>query len=429
MKALLVPVGSRGDVQPQLLLGQELARRGHAVTIGASPDFGDWVKRLGFRFVPVGESITELLAGNSAMTERNPVLAVPSQIKLVRGGTLRQVRDLFAAEHDPDVIVSAGLSFGGKMLADKLGVPHVFCCYSLCAMHSSAHAPPVMPVFGLPRWANRALWAGFTGVFEAGLGGVINQLRREQGLPRVRGNWLAIHGSQVLLAQDEVIGGLPDDVPGENLQVPALVARSGDEQPLSDLLERFLRGAGEGMSGAPPLVYLGFGSMPSVDRERIVKLACELFEMHGARVVLFSPTGEEAGVELPPGVFATGDVDHHALFPRMDLIVHHGGAGTTATALRSGVAQLIVPHIVDQFFHGRRIAELGLGPAPVPKAELSAAKVAQALKDRFKYWGKAQSVRATVQRDGGAGLAADHLEALVRRRSENRVAAASKPAP
>jgi UDP:flavonoid glycosyltransferase YjiC (YdhE family) len=212
------------------------------------------------------------------------------------------------------------------------------------------------------------------------------------------------------------MGELPQDVPGINVHVPALVPDPERAAPLSDLLERFLRGAGEGSSDKSPVVYLGFGSMPTVDRARIVRIAIELFERHGARVILHSSHSEELGVELPPGVFSVGDVDHTTLFPRTDLIVHHGGAGTTAAALRSGVPQLIVPHIVDQFFHGRRIAELGAGPAPVPKAKFSAEAVAQALRDRFKYWGKAQTLRASVKPLGGAKAAAERLEALAQRR-------------
>ncbi|HEY6078970.1 MAG TPA: glycosyltransferase [Polyangiaceae bacterium] len=411
MKALLVPVGSRGDVQPQLLLGAELMRRGHAVTIAAPPDFAEAAGQRGFRFIPIGDSIMELLVNNSGMTERHPLVALPGQIALLRRNTERSVRDLFAAEHDADVVVSAGLSLGGKMLADKLGVPHVFCCYSLSAMHSAEHAPAVMPVFGLPKLVNRALWGTFTQLFELGLGGVLNNLRRQVGLKAYRGSWLAIHGSEVILAQDEVIGKLPGDVPGSNVQVPAIVASAEQARPLPDLLERFLRGAGDGPAGASPVVYLGFGSMPSVDRGRVVQMACELFEQHGARVVLFLP-GAPPESELPPGVFAIGDTDHAALFPRVDLIVHHGGAGTTATALRAGVPQLVVPHIVDQFFHGRRMAELGVGPAPIPKAKLDAAAIATALKARFGYWAKAQTVRTSVVAAGGAARAATHLEQL-----------------
>ena len=415
MKVLLVPVGSRGDVQPQLVLGLELMRRGHRVTVAAPPNFRGWIEGYGFEFVPVGADINEVMMSHRDMTEQHPLRALPGQLSLTREHTARQVHDLFRVAHDPDIVVAAGLSFGAKMVADKLGVPHVFCCYTLSAMYSGAHAPAVVPVFGLPRLANRALWLGITTTFDLALGGVINDLRREQGLRPDRRSWLAIHARNVLLAQDGVIGELPGDVRGTVTHVPALVPRPDDASPLSDLLDRFLRGAGEGLAGASPVVYLGFGSMPSRDRGRVLRIARELFEEHGARVVLYSAHGEDADTELPPGVFATGDTDHQSLFPRCDLLVHHGGAGTTAAALRSGVPQLVVPHIVDQFFHGRRMSELGVGPPPVAKAALDTAVIASALKDRFNYWAKAQSVRAAVKQEGGATQAADYLERLAAR--------------
>lgn len=416
MKVLLAPLGSRGDVQPQIVLADELVRRGHTVTLAAPPNFGSWAEARRFDFIPVGEDINVSMRANREMTEQHPVLALPRQIRMLRGYVERQIRDLFSVPHQHDIVVAAGLSLGAKMVADRLKVPHVFCCYTLSAMYSAAHPPAVAPVFGLPRLANRALWAFFLGTFQLSLGGKLNELRRAHGLAPDHHPWKAIHASDVILAQDAIMGELPPDVPGTSVHVPALVPRPERAAPLSDLLERFLRGAGVGSSAAAPLVYLGFGSMPTVDRARIVGIARELFETHGARVVLHSSHDEDAGAELPPGVFALGDVDHQLLFPRMDLIVHHGGAGTTAAALRSGVPQLIVPHIVDQFFHGRRVAELGLGPAPVPKAKLTAEAIAGALKDRFKYWSAAQRARTALKAEGGAAQAVDHLEAIARRR-------------
>lgn len=411
MKVLLAPLGSRGDVQPQLVLGEELLRRGHTVTLAASPNFRPWAEARGFAFIPVGEDINVIIRQNRHMTEQHPVVALPGQIRLVRRHLADQARDLFAGSHDHDIVVAAGLSLVAKMLADSLGVPHVFCCYTLSMMRSAAHAPALIPLFGLPRFANRGLWLAITTTFELTLGGPLNDLRRARGLAPDASSWRAIHGTQVLLAQDSVMGELPADLPGENYHVPALVPRPERAAPLPDALEDFLRGTQPGS----PVVYLGFGSMPSVDRANVVAVARELAGRHGARVLLHSSHGEEAGVELPLGVLSVGDVDHQTLFPRVDLIVHHGGAGTTAAALRSGVPQLVVPHIVDQFFHGRRLAELGVAPAPVPKAELRSPAIAAALADRFRYQAKAQLVRASVSQGGGAVQAADHLEALARR--------------
>lgn len=415
MKALLAPLGSRGDIQPQLILGEELLRRGHSVTLAAPPDFADMAASYGIAFVPIGGPIGPLIRANSDMTERNPVVALPGQLKLVQRYIEEQARDMLAIEPGADIVLGAGLSLAGKMLADKLGVPHVFCHYSLSVLRSRQHPPAVMPVFGLPGWGNEVLWRTTALLFDATLGRTVNRVRRAAGLAPHRKAWLEIHAQDVIFAQDAVLGELPSDVPGNSVQVPALVPRPEAARPLSDLLERFLRGAGDGSSDASPVVYLGFGSMPSIDRSRIVRIAIELFEQHGARVILFSSHGEDADIELPPGVLSCSDADHITLFPRVDLIVHHGGAGTTAAALRSGVPQLIVPHIVDQFFHGRRIAELGVGPAPVPKPKLSAAVIAGALKDRFKYWAKAQAIRASLNPDGGAKAAADQLELLARR--------------
>jgi UDP:flavonoid glycosyltransferase YjiC (YdhE family) len=58
-------------------------------------------------------------------------------------------------------------------------------------------------------------------------------------------------------------------------------------------------------------------------------------------------------------------------------VVHHGGAGTTATAALAGVPQVVVPHVADQFYWARRVAELGIGPPPLPRRRLDAGRLAE----------------------------------------------------
>ena len=84
---------------------------------------------------------------------------------------------------------------------------------------------------------------------------------------------------------------------------------------------------------------------------------------------------------LPDGVMVVGAVSHPRLFPRMAAIVHHGGAGTTTTAARAGVPQIIVPHLLDQHYWAGRVCALGLGPPPIPRGRLDADRLAAALRE------------------------------------------------
>ena len=72
-------------------------------------------------------------------------------------------------------------------------------------------------------------------------------------------------------------------------------------------------------------------------------------------------------------------VPYSWLFPRMAAVVHHGGAGTTSAGLRAGVPSIIVPFFADQPFWGQRVADLGVGPQPIPRKQLTADRLAQAI--------------------------------------------------
>jgi sterol 3beta-glucosyltransferase len=72
-------------------------------------------------------------------------------------------------------------------------------------------------------------------------------------------------------------------------------------------------------------------------------------------------------------------VPHTWLFPKMKLVVHHGGAGTTSTGLMAGKPTIIIPHIADQPAWGQRVYELKVGAKPIPKKKLSADKLREAI--------------------------------------------------
>jgi UDP:flavonoid glycosyltransferase YjiC (YdhE family) len=92
------------------------------------------------------------------------------------------------------------------------------------------------------------------------------------------------------------------------------------------------------------------------------------------------------------------------LFPQTAAIIHHGGAGTTGMALRSGGPSVVIPHFGDQHFWGRRIAELGAGPDPIARKHVSTARLAQAIsratQDRAMQE-RATSIGARIRAENG----------------------------
>jgi vancomycin aglycone glucosyltransferase len=142
-----------------------------------------------------------------------------------------------------------------------------------------------------------------------------------------------------------------------------------DGRPLPAALQRFL-------DARPAPVYIGFGSMP-VPTDISSGLVSAVRAV-GHRVILSRGWAGLALTDSQPDCLVIDDVDHQALFPRVAAVIHHGGAGTTASAARAGVPQVIVPMFSDQFYWGRRISNLGAGVA-IPITELTAEPLAQAL--------------------------------------------------
>lgn len=83
--------------------------------------------------------------------------------------------------------------------------------------------------------------------------------------------------------------------------------------------------------------------------------------------------------DLPGSVLMVDSVPFSWLFPRVAAVVHHGGAGTTAAGLRAGVPSVVIPFFGDQPFWGQRMAELGVGPAPIPRRRLTIERLARAI--------------------------------------------------
>jgi len=130
--------------------------------------------------------------------------------------------------------------------------------------------------------------------------------------------------------------------------------------------------------GEPP-VYLGFGSSGEADPDATTAMLVDGARRGGRRVVLSRGVGKLGASAGGDDVLVVGECDHAKLFPRVAAVVHHGGAGTTASAARAGTPQVIVSHLNEQHAWGLRTHALGVGARPIPRAKLTAARLGDAI--------------------------------------------------
>ncbi|GAB4576010.1 MAG: glycosyltransferase [Anaerolineae bacterium] len=117
---------------------------------------------------------------------------------------------------------------------------------------------------------------------------------------------------------------------------------------------------------------------------------------------------------LPAGTRLLNWVDYAHVFPRLKVIVHHGGMGTTHAAVVHGVPQVVVPHAADQRGQARRVAQakvgLNLTALDVQKGQLQPA--VQAVVEDRRVRKTARKLAEQFASLGGVTRAAELLSAL-----------------
>jgi len=180
-----------------------------------------------------------------------------------------------------------------------------------------------------------------------------------------------------------------------------------DRGELAPELQRFLA------EGPAPVVFtLGSSAVGAAGAFYLQSLAA--VERLGCRAVFLTGSHPQGLPEvLPPVVIALSYAPHGAIFPRAAAIVHQGGIGTTAQAMRSGRPMVVVPFGHDQFDNAARVERLGAAEV-LYRSRYDARRVADVLQQMLKrpsYARAAAELGEKVRAEDGAGAAADAIEA------------------
>ncbi|HEY8211134.1 MAG TPA: glycosyltransferase [Myxococcaceae bacterium] len=397
MKIILSVFGTRGDVYPLGALGQALRARGHAVRVCAPEAYRAWAAGAGLDFAPVGGDVAALLESSE--------VGVVRMARALVADLPRHFQPLLEAARGADLILGGGLPVAAPSVAEALGAAYRFAGYCPLAFPSRHHPPPHLFKLRRLRALTGAMWRATEQTYGLAGRGAINRFRKTHGLQPVRRVWAHVIGERPLLAADPALAHLPPDLEQRVVQVGSWAAPPANASALPEELEQFLQ------EGEPP-VYLGFGSMPVPDARRLFEVAADAATATDCRLVLSMPAAARAQVPERDGVLVVSEAPHAALFPRMRAVVHHGGAGTTATAARAGVPQVVVPHMLDQHYWASRVTELGLGPRPIPRRALSGKRLAEALAFATRPPVRRRAAGfASELRDDGVQRALEHLHA------------------
>ena len=410
MRALLTSHGSTGDIYPVIRLGRALVEAGHEVRFATVSLFREEIESAGIGYVylpPDWDQSGFAEAMRDLTKAKNPV----DLLRIIYSESVPYLDEILETlERElktADLFVSSYVYSSLCQLARKVGVPCAVTTFAHNIVPSVGYPPEGLPRLALPsyfrrRW-NAMLWKITDRVLCWQINKVVGEHMERHGLQRTE--------SYVFAPADKVIVTVskplfePKRLWSERFTFTGYLRWQSPEDPGLDAeLDAFTQGQG--------VPVLTFGSVTFDEARKVMSRFMRNWP-EGKKIII------QAGwagltIERPrPEMKCVGRVSHDQLFQYASCVIHHGGAGTTASVLHAGIPQIIIPHIGDQWFFAKEMKRLRVGievkrrrwPEQLPKA----VKIAERSKRLNRRAGK---VAAQLAQEEGPANAVRELEKL-----------------
>ena len=362
MKLVLASYGTRGDVEPCVVVGRELLRRGHDVRMAVPPDSVGFAEGAGLATAAYGLNTQAWLDvyRNFWTAFFRKFWRIQDLRKLWRemwelsDQSWAQMNTTLTSLADGADVLFAGQSYQepAANVAEHYDIP-------LVTLHHVPMRANGQLVSILPSPLARSAMTAFDWLAWRLNKKVDDSQRRELGLPKATGpspRRIADRGSLEIQGYDEVC------FPG----LAAEWAKWDGQRPFVGALTMELTTHADDevaswiAAGTPPICF-GFGSMPvesPADTVEMISAACAEL---GERALVCAGSSDFSDVPHFDHVKVVGAVNYAAVFPACRAVVHHGGSGTTAASLRAGVPTLILSMDVNQTLWGGQVKRLKVG--------------------------------------------------------------------
>ncbi|MBT63375.1 MAG: hypothetical protein CML13_09220 [Puniceicoccaceae bacterium] len=424
MKVLLTSHGSTGDIYPVIRLGRALVEAGHAVRFATVSLFRQEIEAAGIEFVylpPDWDQSGFAEAMRDLTKAKNPL----DLIRIIYSESLPfldEILDTLQREiAETDVFVTSYVFANLCTLARQAQVPCAVTTFAHNVVPSQSYPPEGLPrLLAAPacvrrRW-NRMLWKLTDRVLCWQINRVVGETMGRHGMGQAES--FALEPADLALVTVSPKLCQPKHLWSERFQFTGYLRWQSPEDPeLSASLDAFCQGE--------RVPILTFGSV-TFDEARKVMTRFMRNWPAGKKIIIQSGWAGLT-IERPnPEMLRVGRVSHDQLFQYASMVIHHGGAGTTASVLHAGIPNIIIPHIGDQWFFASEVKRLGVGlevkrkrwPEDLPKAVRTVEK-------SKKMQRRAQAVAATLAEEQGPLAAVRALESLVRLASSSRCRAYS----
>ena len=367
MRMTLATLGSRGDIQPMVVLGSELRKRGHEIVFAVPPNLIGFVGRAGFTAHPIGpdsQAFVDSADGQRWLASGNARAFLKRMGEIGHEMAPQADAELLEACEGAEAIVCGILGEDHALcVAEARGIPLV-ALHLAPARPTGAYPNYLVTTRSLPiRQVNRA-----TGVLVERI--IWRTLRADTNLLRSR---LGLAPATTTTASRMQRMGITELQGYSRLLVPRL-DDYGIHRPFTGFLtpDHELRASlGEShidssldswLSAGEPPAYFGFGSMPVTGPAAMLAMIKRVSGRLGLRALVSAGwSGMQAGADDDERLRITGALNHDLVLPRCRLAVHHGGAGTTAASVSAGIPSFVCSVFADQLFWGARLAQLGCG--------------------------------------------------------------------
>ena len=425
MRIVFSTFGTFGDVNPLIALALELRRRGHTPVLAIPAMFREKIEPLGIEFAavrpdqdPNDKRMVEMIWDIKRGTERGLREFLFPAIR----DSYHDLLDAVTANGGADLLVTGELAYAGPIVAEKTGIP--WASYVLAPLSFfSGYDPPVLPPYPIlskvPSLVPRIgrLVPRFARVVTRNWSEPLYALRRDLGLPEGENPIFdAKHSPRLVLALfSRVLGDPQPDWPPNTL-ITGFAFYDGDagKTDLAPELEKFLA------AGRSPLVFT-LGSAAVMAAGDFYEQSAQAVELLAERAILLvgNEPHNRPNRALSGKICVAPYAPFSKIFPRASAIVHQGGVGTTAQALKAGRPMLVMPYSHDQPDNARRVRHLGVAKVIQRKdyrAETAAEKIRELLEDA-KYSQRAAEVARVIAQEDGVATACDALERMANART------------